>query len=126
MWKEIGQVFSTIGTIGDGCRCALLMGSGKAFCAGIDISDPNFGLASMNASGEDESEESDIARQYLSFRPKILEMQRAFTAVEQCPVPVVAAIHGPCIGAGVDLTSCADIRLCSTSAKFSVREVVSQ
>jgi enoyl-CoA hydratase/carnithine racemase len=38
-------------------------------------------------------------------------------------VPIVAALVGPCIGAGVDLACCADIRLCSRSTKFSIHEV---
>eukprot|EP01083_Nonionella_stella_P292535 994872_1 len=58
----------------------------------------------------------------MAFRPKILEMQSCLTAVEECHVPVVCAIHGVCIGAGIDLSSCADVRICSTNAKFSVRE----
>ncbi|KAL7527502.1 hypothetical protein ACHAXR_001991, partial [Thalassiosira sp. AJA248-18] len=65
----------------------------------------------------------DAARKSLAFRPQILEMQAAFTAVEECPVPVVAAIHGACVGAGVDLSCCADVRVCSSDAKFSIREV---
>ena len=123
MWKEIGQVFHLIGTTGDGCRCVLLMGAGKGFCAGIDVSDTD--LSGFLTADEDTNKENDIARRYLSFRPKILELQRAFTAVEECPLPVVACLHGTCLGAGVDLACCADIRLCSASTTFSIREVVS-
>lgn len=50
-------------------------------------------------------------------------MQSCFTAIEECPVPVIAAIQGMCIGAGVDLSSACDIRICSDTARFSVREV---
>ena len=50
-------------------------------------------------------------------------MQKCFTAVEECPIPVIAAIQGSCIGAGVDLASVCDIRICSNTARFSVREV---
>jgi delta(3,5)-delta(2,4)-dienoyl-CoA isomerase len=50
-------------------------------------------------------------------------MQTAFTSIETFPVPVVAAIHGACIGAGIDLTCCTDVRVCSPTAKFSIREV---
>ena len=49
-------------------------------------------------------------------------MQAAFTAVEECPVPVVAAIHGACVGAGIDLVCCADVRICSPNTIFSIRE----
>eukprot|EP00558_Chaetoceros_sp_UNC1202_P005091 CAMPEP_0197256396 /NCGR_PEP_ID=MMETSP1429-20130617/75237_1 /TAXON_ID=49237 /ORGANISM="Chaetoceros sp., Strain UNC1202" /LENGTH=48 /DNA_ID= /DNA_START= /DNA_END= /DNA_ORIENTATION= len=44
MWREVGQAFRTLSTLGDGCRCILLTGSGKSFCAGIDIADESFGL----------------------------------------------------------------------------------
>lgn len=121
MWKEIGRAFRSLGTEGDGCRCILLIGEGKCFCAGIDISDESFGL--LDSSSMETDTKSDVARQYLSFRPKILEMQSCFTAIEECPIPVVAAIHGSCIGGGVDLSCCADVRLCSPDAIFSVREV---
>merc|ERR1719223_1597775 len=73
MWKEIGHAFKLIGSAGDGCRCVLLVGNGKAFCAGIDISDPNFGLLEASDAGV----KADTARRYLSFRYKILDMQRA-------------------------------------------------
>jgi len=118
MWRELGEVFRTLGSTGDGCRCILLIGEGRSFCAGIDISDENFGL--MNA--VDNESGTDVARRYLSFRPKILEMQQCLTAIEECAVPVVAAIHGACIGGGIDVSCCADVRLCSPNAKFSVRE----
>lgn len=104
-----------LGTLGDGCRCILLTGSGKAFSAGIDTSDTSF-FPSQNDKG-------DVARKALSFRSQIIEMQNCFTAVEDCPVPVIAAIHGACIGAGIDLACCTDVRLCSPSARFSIREV---
>jgi enoyl-CoA hydratase/carnithine racemase len=50
-------------------------------------------------------------------------LQDAFSAVEQARAPVIAAIHGGCIGAGVDLASACDIRLCSADAFFQVAEV---
>jgi len=117
MWWEIGDAFRLLGTLGDGCRCILLTGSGAAFSGGIDTSDTSF------FPSQDDDNDDDIARKALAFRSQILEMQNCFTAVEECLVPVVAAIHGACIGAGVDLACCADVRLCSSSARFSIREV---
>jgi delta(3,5)-delta(2,4)-dienoyl-CoA isomerase len=120
MWREIGRAFSVLGRTGDDCRAIILIGAGtKAFTAGIDITDESFGLAAE--SGGDESH--DVARRGLAFYPQILDMQKCFTAVEECPVPVIAAIQGSCIGAGVDLASACDIRICSNTARFSVREV---
>ena len=122
MWKEIGALFRQIGTIGDGCRCVLLIGNGQGFCGGIDISDRQF-FSGIESNIGDDQVSIDVARRSLAFRSQILEMQSAFTAMEECPVPVVAAIHGACIGAGIDLACCADVRVCSPDAKFSVREV---
>jgi delta(3,5)-delta(2,4)-dienoyl-CoA isomerase len=115
LWREIGEAFRRLGRLGDGCRCIMLVGNGKAFTAGIDVSDPSF--------FPDPDAGQDIAREGLTFMSKILDMQRCFTAIEECPVPVVAAIHGSCIGAGVDLASCCDVRLCAPGSIFSVREV---
>eukprot|EP00544_Gedaniella_sp_CCMP2646_P014844 CAMPEP_0202501468 /NCGR_PEP_ID=MMETSP1361-20130828/36296_1 /ASSEMBLY_ACC=CAM_ASM_000849 /TAXON_ID=210615 /ORGANISM="Staurosira complex sp., Strain CCMP2646" /LENGTH=292 /DNA_ID=CAMNT_0049134225 /DNA_START=4 /DNA_END=882 /DNA_ORIENTATION=- len=115
MWREIGNAFRLLGTLGDGCRCILLSGSGKSFCGGIDTTDVSFFPS--------HDEQGDTTRRALSFRSQILEMQDCFTAVEQCSVPVVAAIHGSCIGAAIDLACCADVRLCAPCTIFSIREV---
>ena len=115
MWKEIGTVLSQLGRLGDDCRCVVLRGEGKAFTAGLDISDSSI-LANAN-------EEIDPARRGLAFLPKILEMQASLTAIEECPLPVIASVHGSCIGAGVDLITCCDIRLAQVGSTFSVREV---
>ena len=129
MWKEIGHVFSEVTYSSDDIRCIALVSNGNAFCAGIDLSDPLFGLMDAgSADVDDENEENgnrisnDVARKAFRFRPQILEMQRAFTALEACPVPVVAIIQGFCIGGGVDLITAADVRICSPNAVFSVRE----
>jgi Enoyl-CoA hydratase/carnithine racemase len=43
-------------------------------------------------------------------------------AIEECPKPVIAAVHGKCIGAGLDMISACDIRLCSEDAIFCLKE----
>ena len=55
-------------------------------------------------------------------RVEILRLQHAITAVADCPKPVIAAVHGYCIGGGVDLITACDLRLASADAVFSVRE----
>lgn len=120
LWVEIGDAFRRLGSLGDGCRCILLTGKGKAFSAGIDISDPSF---FPQPAGGDTEDDDDIAHQGMAFLPKVRAMQECFTALETCSVPVVAAIHGSCIGAGIDLACCCDIRLCAPGTVFSVREV---
>lgn len=57
------------------------------------------------------------------FRAVVAPMHRAFEAVAALPIPVIAAVHGWCIGAGLELISAADLRLCSSDARFSLPEV---
>jgi delta(3,5)-delta(2,4)-dienoyl-CoA isomerase len=123
MWKEIGHVFSVLGLSGGGCRCVLLTGAGSCFSAGIDVTDPSFLMTPVTPPGTDKTNKVNVAHTGLTFLPKLRHMQACFTALETCPVPVVAAIHGYCVGAGIDLTSCADVRLCSSATVFGVAEV---
>ncbi|KAG5520566.1 hypothetical protein RHGRI_033220 [Rhododendron griersonianum] len=50
-------------------------------------------------------------------------MQDTITAIERCRKPVIAAIHGACIGGGIDIITACDVRYCTESAFFSVKEV---
>lgn len=53
----------------------------------------------------------------------VLQFQDSFTSIERCPKPVVAAIHGACIGGGVDLISACDVRYATKDAFFQIKEV---
>lgn len=65
----------------------------------------------------------DPARAALQFLPFLREFQAAFTAIEECNKPVIAATHGFCIGGGIDLITACDIRFSTRSAVFSIKEV---
>ncbi|XP_040437534.1 delta(3,5)-Delta(2,4)-dienoyl-CoA isomerase, mitochondrial, partial [Falco naumanni] len=65
----------------------------------------------------------DAARRAWHLREKIASYQETFSVLEKCPKPVIAAVHGACVGAGVDLISACDIRYCSQDAWFQVKEV---
>ena len=95
-------------------------GSAKHFTAGIDLADHADLL--MDQSSAD-GEPQDPARRAWALRRMVKRYQEAFTAVERCPKPVVAAVHGACIGAGVDIICAADVRLASADAYFCVKEV---
>lgn len=92
----------------------LLSGQGNHFCAGIDIN-------SLKAASTTSS--SDRGRATESLRRHILFMQEAINAIEKCRKPVIACVHGACIGGGVDVITACDIRFCTDSAFFSVKEV---
>ncbi|CAF4736810.1 unnamed protein product, partial [Rotaria sp. Silwood1] len=98
------------------CRVIVLTGSGRAFSTGIDIKY----LSNVAA---ESAEIDDIARKALHVRSMIQRTQESLRAVDKCEKPVIAAIHGYCIGAGVDLSACCDIRYSSRDATFSIKEV---
>lgn len=89
-------------------RAIILSARGPHFCSGIHLS-----TLSSTSSGDDNDE----------LRRQILALQDALTAVEKCRVPVLAAVSGACVGAGVDLVTACDVRYCDVSAYFSVKEV---
>ncbi|XP_012541976.1 delta(3,5)-Delta(2,4)-dienoyl-CoA isomerase, mitochondrial isoform X1 [Monomorium pharaonis] len=115
MWKEFKECFDELSTNPD-CRVVILSGAGKHFCAGID-------LKGMMEIGQGLMEHEDIARKCKYMEPKIKAYQDSFTAIEKCSKPVIAAVHGACIGAGVDMISAADIRYASSNAYFQIKEV---
>lgn len=67
--------------------------------------------------------EGDAARVAYKLRPHIQNFQAAFTAIENCSKPVIAAVHNACFGAGVDLITACDIRYCAKDSFFCVKEV---
>ena len=97
-------------------RAVVLTGAGRAFTSGLDLAGMLPKLP-LNPSGGP----PDGAKQAALHR-KIRQMQRAVTALERCRVPVIAAIHGYCLGGGVEIITACDIRLAAADAVFGVRE----
>ncbi|TKR61579.1 hypothetical protein L596_028672 [Steinernema carpocapsae] len=62
-------------------------------------------------------------RQSLARRQQILQLQKAFAAVESCQKPVLAAVHGQCLGGGVGLLGACDVRLASATVVFALKEI---
>jgi len=102
-------------------RAVLIAARGPHFSVGLDLKEMGSVLAGGPGPGGDGAKPSMAARAR-SARTAVLNLQRSINAVADCPKPVVAAVHGYCIGGGVDLISACDIRVCSTDAVFSVRE----
>lgn len=113
MWREIKEIFQYI----DSCKevnVCIIKANGKHFSSGIDI---NF-LKSIMEDTKLQLESDQ--KQFLKI--KILEMQESFSAISNCKKPVIAAIHGLCIGAGVDLIAACDLRYSLYSSHFSIME----
>ena len=98
-------------------RVAIIAGRGKSFCVGIDLANLGGG-GSANVEGAKVSGATASLRQMKVTR----DFQEAISSVADCPVPVIAAIHSHCIGAGMDLVTACDIRLAAEDALFGVRE----
>jgi enoyl-CoA hydratase/carnithine racemase len=101
MWRQLRELFLALHTQ-PGLRVIVLQGQGGHFCAGGDI-----------------AEYTDFR-----FQPEGLrafhegDVWGGLSAVLDCDVPVIAAIEGHCMGAGLEIASCCDLRLAATSARF--------
>jgi len=107
----------------DSVRVVVLRAEGPIFSAGLDLKEAGGTLlgAGGGAKPSDAKRSPALASdaQYRSIRA----LQDCFTQVERCRKPVIAAVHGKCVGGGVDLIAACDIRLCSSDASFSIFEV---
>ncbi|MFC6280423.1 MULTISPECIES: enoyl-CoA hydratase/isomerase family protein [Polaromonas] len=101
MWVELRSVFLSIQN-DPAIRCVLIKGEGGHFCAGGDISE-YAGFRFAEASLRD-FHENDV--------------WGGLQAMLDCDVPVVAQIEGNCMGAGLEISSCCDIRMAAESARF--------
>jgi len=112
-WAECGAAFRRIDA-DPAVRAAIIASTGKHFTAGIDLGY----LQSLTP-----PQDADPARAMDMMRRKIRELQGAFTAIDKCRVPVLAAVQGGCFGAGVDLVSACDMRYAAAGAYFVIQEV---
>jgi|SRR5579863_4710761 len=102
-------------------RAVVLAARGPHFSVGLDLKAVGEMIPTPSDGGGDGRRTSTAGRA-VAARAGILRMQQSVTSVAACPKPVVAAVHGYCIGGGVDVISACDIRLASADAVFSVRE----
>ena len=114
-WAELPVAFAALDADPE-VRAIVLTGSGRNFSYGLDLVAMGGTLAPVLAEGA-------LAKPRTEFHTTVKAMQGAITAVADCRTPVIASVHGWCIGGGVDLISAVDIRYASADAKFSVREV---
>jgi len=112
-WTDLPLVMAELGA-DEEVRAIVLAAKGKHFTAGIDLT-----MFGGSLSGDGGGSAVSKRRRFLD---EVKRLQASITSVADCPKPVIAAVHGACIGGGIDLISACDIRLCSADATFSVRE----
>ncbi len=113
-WSEPLEIFAELDQDPE-IRVIILAGKGSCFSAGIDLTEmvPQLSeLMDKNQSGATK----------WKLLPKIKLLQDGISAIEKCRKPVIAAIHGHCVGAGLDMATACDIRICSNDALFSLKE----
>jgi enoyl-CoA hydratase len=114
-WRELPAIVKDIDDNAR-ARCIVISSTGKHFCAGMDLSvfanvgDRDGAPVDRHVAGE-------------SFRRHVHHLQDTFTCLDEARMPVIAAIHGGCIGGAVDFTSACDIRYCTEDAFFTIMEI---
>ncbi len=103
-WFELADAVTSAGQDPE-VRVAILAAEGRGFCAGVDIKEM------QRSAGHD----ALVGANRGCFA--------AFAAVYECAVPVIAAVHGFCLGGGVGLAGSADIVIASDDASFGLPEV---
>jgi enoyl-CoA hydratase/carnithine racemase len=103
MWKRLGAAMRELDADRT-LRSIVMRGAGdKAFAAGADISE--FGTTRNN---------SRVARKYGE------QLEKTMGALARCRHPIVAMIHGACVGGGVEIASQCDLRICGASSRFGI------
>ena len=113
-WQELPEALAILDEDLE-VRVVVLYGEGKNFSSGID-------LAMLMQIKQDISdlEAGRAAEKIYKF---VSALQESINSVEKCRKPVIAAIHGACVGGGVDLVCACDMRFASDDAYFCVKEV---
>ena len=116
-WVELGDVLEEINKNSE-VRVVVMSSTGKHFCAGMDLSAFSNGVDNIP-----DEKKPDHARIGEAVYRVAKELQGFITSLEKIRVPVIAAIHGGCIGGAVDLVTACDIRLASKDAFFCIQEI---
>ncbi len=104
MYKELKTAFGSSGPFVDSAKVIVLNGAGPHFCAGNDLTE--FGTLSPDNADQ-----------------RMAEVRAAFFAIQDCPIPVVAAVHGAALGTGLAIAASCDFVIAAANARFGTPEV---
>ncbi len=114
MWKELEQVFNYVSELPE-ARVVILKGEGKNFCAGMDLS-VFMGIPSLIEATDEEQKRKNL-------KAFIAGLQANITSIEKCKVPVIVAIHGACIGGGINIATACDMIYTCDETFISIKEI---
>ncbi|ETV89894.1 hypothetical protein H310_15263 [Aphanomyces invadans] len=115
MWNDLDAFFQQVEATPT-VRAVVIRGEGRGFSSGMD-------LQVFAAMQEVISAIPCDAKKRGHLMQLIRRFQHIVSAPERCRVPVIAAVHGICWGGAVDFITACDLRLCDSSADFSVKEI---
>lgn len=113
LWRELPQAVAMIDREAS-ARVIVISSSGRHFTAGMDLS----ALTSLTP-----QEGGDEARERARIMRFVGDLQETFNVLERARMPVIAAVQGGCIGAGLDLVTAADLRYATADAFFCLHEI---
>lgn len=113
-WSELPQIVDELSDSGR-VRVIVISSTGRHFSAGMDLS--VFGGDTLG------STDAETGRVRANLRLNVRHLQRAFTALEEARIPVLAAIQGGCVGGAVDMVTAADCRYATADAWFCIQEI---
>ena len=114
-WNKLPEIVSDIDDNAK-ARVIVVSSTGKHFTAGMDIS------VFTDGEGVGAGQGDQYARAE-TFRQFVLTLQNTFSCFDNARVPVIVAVQGGCIGAGVDMISACDIRYATEDAFFQIHEI---
>lgn len=112
-WTDLPRILDALGA-DETVRVTIIRGEGKNFTGGMDLAT----FASLSDLFKQEP-----GRAAYAMRDLILKLQEAFNAIERARFPVIGAVHGACIGAGIDMITACDLRIAAEGAYFSIEEI---
>jgi enoyl-CoA hydratase len=116
-WGELPAIVHEIDRKAQ-ARVIVISSTGRHFSAGMDLSVFTGETALLSDGGVTEA-----GRRRATIWSAVQHLQDSFTALEQCRLPVLAAVHGGCIGGAVDMVCAADARYASADAFFCIQEI---
>jgi delta(3,5)-delta(2,4)-dienoyl-CoA isomerase len=119
MWLEFKTIFDAL-SLSQDVRAIILSGAGeRAFTTGLDVQ----AASEEGILQQQEGKTADVARKAVAIRRHVQDFQDCISSVEKCEKPVICVMHGFSFGLALDISTCADIRICSSDVKFAVKEV---
>mmetsp|Transcript_91698 Transcript_91698/g.268365 ORF Transcript_91698/g.268365 Transcript_91698/m.268365 type:complete len:285 (-) Transcript_91698:89-943(-) len=121
-WQETRECFLAVAGDTD-TRVIVISAQGRAFSAGLDLSDFAGGGGEEKKEKKSGASKRDAGRVAYHLRREVLHTQESFNAIEACPQPVIVVGHGAVVGGGIDLMCTCCVRYASRDAWFTIKEV---